>query len=182
MFIDINKISPDGLRFEQSLALVSLEGVGGERIDVDRALIGGEARKGKRGVELHAHFDADLRIGCSRCLEPTPATVSTDIDLTLVPEAAEFGPAGGEVEVTAEDASVFSCPEGKADLSAIAVEQIYLNLPLKPLCSEGCRGLCPVCGANRNRAECGCRTEEIDPRLAPLLKFRTRSGDHGREE
>ena len=61
---------------------------------------------------------------------------------------------------------------GRAELDVIASEQIYLNLPLKPLCREDCQGLCPTCGANRNRLKCGCRSEELDPRLAPLLELK----------
>jgi hypothetical protein len=64
---------------------------------------------------------------------------------------------------------------GGADLSEIAAEQIYLGLPLKPVCKNDCRGLCPVCGVNRNLEECACVGEEIDPRLAPLLAFKRRN-------
>jgi uncharacterized protein len=102
--------------------------------------------------------------------------VATDVSLVLVPEDVGAEPAG-EAEVTDDDAALFACPEGKADLTALATEQIYLALPLKPLCSEACLGLCPQCGQNRNRAACDCQREAIDPRLAPLLQFKkTRSG------
>jgi len=48
-------------------------------------------------------------------------------------------------------------------------EQFQLALPMKPLCAESCRGLCPECGANLNRANCGCDPKwVVDPRLAPL--------------
>jgi uncharacterized protein len=47
-------------------------------------------------------------------------------------------------------------------------EQFMLALPMKPLHSEDCRGLCPECGANLNRTECGHKPAWEDPRLAPL--------------
>jgi uncharacterized protein len=56
----------------------------------------------------------------------------------------------------------------------MVTEQLYLGLPLKPICSPDCRGLCPSCGANRNTDPCDCADEPIDPRLAPLLRFRQR--------
>ena len=59
--------------------------------------------------------------------------------------------------------------------SALAVEQIYLELPLKPICREDCRGLCTKCGCNRNRVECGCVDESIDPRLLALKSILNRS-------
>jgi uncharacterized protein len=47
-------------------------------------------------------------------------------------------------------------------------EQFYLALPMKPLCAEGCKGLCPHCGTNLNEATCTCTNEWSDPRLEPL--------------
>ena len=54
------------------------------------------------------------------------------------------------------------------DLGEVMREQFFLALPMKPLCRPECKGLCPICGANRNRQECGCREEWVDPRLAGL--------------
>lgn len=50
-------------------------------------------------------------------------------------------------------------------------ENVLLNLPLKPLCSSGCKGLCPQCGANLNKHLCDCQTVDLDPRLAVLKKL-----------
>ena len=58
------------------------------------------------------------------------------------------------------------------ELEEIAVEQLYLNLPLKPICTPSCKGLCAECGTNRNLGGCTCVTEDVDPRLAPLLPFK----------
>jgi uncharacterized protein len=71
-----------------------------------------------------------------------------------------------------EEVLRFDCPEGKANLVELVAEQIYLALPLKPVCRADCKGLCPHCGANRNEASCGCQADWIDPRLAPLQRLR----------
>ena len=173
MFIDINEIAPDGLRFDEALSIPPGEGAKAEGLTVLEARLSGAARPGGRGVELNARLDARVRLECSRCLEPFETGISTDFSLTLVPDAAEFGV--GEARVRDEDISLFYATEGKVSLVEVAAEQIYLGLPLKPVCAEGCQGLCPTCGANKNRIECGCRNEEIDPRLAPLLKFKKRT-------
>ena len=60
------------------------------------------------------------------------------------------------------------------DLEQLAAEQVYLELPLKPLCGADCAGLCPTCGINRNRLECACRVEHLDPRLQALQEIRDR--------
>jgi uncharacterized protein len=92
-----------------------------------------------------------------------------------VSEASEFGV--GEMRLAAEDATLFYADRGRVDLREIAREQIHLNLPLKPVCHAGCAGLCPTCGANRNRIECSCRPAEGDPRLAPLLALKKKMDD-----
>jgi uncharacterized protein len=61
--------------------------------------------------------------------------------------------------------------EGTIDLNVLVNDAVILNLPIKHLCSPECRGLCPYCGANLNRGDCGCRVEEIDPRLEVLRKL-----------
>jgi uncharacterized protein len=47
-------------------------------------------------------------------------------------------------------------------------EQFQLTLPMKPLCAQACRGLCPQCGTNLNRSQCACKPVWVDPRLAAL--------------
>ena len=175
MFIDIYEIEPGGIPVAADLGL-------GDRVDEDDILleigttrIRGRAVPGPRGVDLRAHLESTARLRCSRCLEPFDWSVSVDFALILVPEATEF--AAGEAQVTELDASLFYCPGGKADLAGIAMEQINLGLPLKPVCDPECRGLCATCGGNRNEIECGCREESIDPRLAPLMELKKKSRD-----
>jgi uncharacterized protein len=50
-------------------------------------------------------------------------------------------------------------------------EQLHLVIPMKRLCRDDCRGLCPRCGTNRNEKTCGCSLEDQDPRLASLGKL-----------
>lgn len=175
MFIDIYKIDEEGLRFDAAVELPDSGDDGDDLVRVERAALRGTAARGERGIDLDARLEATLALGCSRCLEPFESSISVDFYLTLVPDGVEFGV--GEAELSPAEAALFYAPEGKADLREIAGEQIQLNLPLKPICGPDCRGLCPTCGANRNRIECACRNEEIDPRLAPLLEFKKKKGD-----
>jgi uncharacterized protein len=54
------------------------------------------------------------------------------------------------------------------DLSDIVREQVYLSLPMRSICKESCRGLCPVCGANLNESSCLCRKPEGHPAFSKL--------------
>jgi uncharacterized protein len=172
MFIDINEIDCEGIRFDEQLDLSSVTGAGPDTLRVVSARIVGKAAPGELGVLLDARLDALVELACSRCTEPFEIRLTPAFRLTLVPEVVEF--AAGETKIEEEDASLFAAKEGKVDLTQIAAEQIYLDLPLKPVCEEDCRGLCPQCGANRNTTDCGCADEGMDPRLTPLLQFRKR--------
>ena len=59
-------------------------------------------------------------------------------------------------------------PDSMLDMDALAVSDIVLDLPSKQLCSEDCKGLCPVCGKDLNHETCQCQQQKIDPRLKVL--------------
>lgn len=62
-------------------------------------------------------------------------------------------------------------PDHTIDVDELVVTDILLELPLKHLCSDSCKGLCPKCGANLNDTDCGCNTRSIDPRLEVLKQL-----------
>lgn len=170
MFIDINTIGPEGLAFDARLRLDRLEGPSGESLDNVDARLSGEVRPEGRGAELTGRLEATVALRCSRCLESFPWSLRTEFELSVVVEHA--GAPSGEAA-----ASVLAAPEGRIALEEVATEQLYLGLPLKPVCRETCRGLCPNCGADLNNDPCACTADAIDPRLAPLLQFRKRSSE-----
>jgi len=167
MFIDINTLGPEGLAFDRSLRLRQLEGPSRERVDEVEAHLSGSVVPDGAGADLTARVEATVPLQCSRCLETFPWKVKTDVALAVVKGAPEEAGAGAP-----DQASILVAPEGKIGLEELATEQLYLNLPLKPICSPDCRGLCPTCGVNRNLGSCDCAEETTDPRLAPLLRFR----------
>ena len=65
-----------------------------------------------------------------------------------------------------EDLETSYYRDDQIDLNELLREQFYLALPMKPLCQDGCRGLCPQCGTNLNQGACDCAPEWKDPRLA----------------
>jgi uncharacterized protein len=64
------------------------------------------------------------------------------------------------------------------DLGQLIEEQFYLVLPMKPLCSVDCKGLCSNCGTNLNVASCDCQVRWEDPRLAALKALIDRNKDN----
>jgi uncharacterized protein len=107
-----------------------------------------------------------LGLDCGRCLEPYEMPLEVTFDLRYVPHAENTGE--GEREIKEDDLTTAFYREGTLDVTELLREQFQLALPMKPLCAEECRGLCPDCGANLNRTDCGCTPKWEDPRLAPL--------------
>ena len=62
----------------------------------------------------------------------------------------------GESQIQGADCDLYPCEDGKVDLAAIVREQIYLHIPLKPVCHDLCQGLCLTCGEDLNRGPCRC--------------------------
>jgi uncharacterized protein len=108
----------------------------------------------------------ELELVCSRCLEPFTTPVATDFDLTYVPRTENVGE--GELEVEEDDLSTAFYADDQIDLGQLIGEQFQLALPMKPLCRDDCRGLCPQCGTNLNTGACDCNTQWSDPRLDAL--------------
>ena len=107
-----------------------------------------------------------LELECSRCVEPFALPIDASFELRYVPQEQDAG--AGEREIQEDDLITAFYSEGSLDVIELVREQFQLALPMKPLCTEGCRGLCLECGANRNRTECGHEPRWEDPRLAAL--------------
>ena len=128
-----------------------------------------DIHKDKDRFRLAGSARTELELSCSRCLEPFRMTVDAAFDLRYVP-ATELLPEADR-EVAEEDLETAYYRDDHVDLNELLREQFYLALPMKPLCREDCRGLCPECGVNRNAEACACEPVWHDPRLAPLKRL-----------
>jgi uncharacterized protein len=122
-------------------------------------------------VDGSASFTADL--SCSRCVEPYPFANSSTFHVRFRPRPQAPGEENAEVEITnEEELDVEYYSERTIPLKDLALEQVQLSIPMKPLCDEKCLGLCPTCGANRNREACKCEGAVTDPRWGALAGIR----------
>ncbi|MBW1991706.1 MAG: DUF177 domain-containing protein [Deltaproteobacteria bacterium] len=123
-----------------------------------------------REIFLHGHLEGTLALSCSRCLAAYDARVETDFDLLLEPGPEPVVP---EEELTAEELDLDFYQGDVVDLEKYLREQILLMMPLKPLCAESCRGICPRCGADLNHEPCRCPEERpLSPLAAALEKLK----------
>ncbi len=97
---------------------------------------------------------------CDRCLSDVPVSLELSFDRTVIsPEAVTED----------EDADAQSFMEGYyLNVETFVYDEIIVNWPVKILCREDCKGVCPICGQNRNERECGCDTFVPDPRMAAI--------------
>ncbi|MES1255524.1 MAG: DUF177 domain-containing protein [Acidobacteriota bacterium] len=117
-----------------------------------------------------------LELVCGRCLEPFTWPVAARFELRYQPQPpAAAGEVTPDLEVAEDDLATAFYEHDQIDLGQLVREQFYLSLPMKPLCQDGCRGLCPECGVNLNRTSCACTHRWDDPRLAVLKTLKSES-------
>jgi len=104
---------------------------------------------------LRGQLRGALESPCSRCLDP--AVIPVDVPLTVTFAEHEEGTDEGEGD---SDDDVVFFEGGEIDLGAELRDEILLAMPLNPLCRDTCKGLCPVCGGNRNSAPCDCEEKQ----------------------
>ena len=113
-------------------------------------------------IKLEAVVSLHYRTSCARCAEPLERTLEVPVekDIALRSQLQDDD---------TDDYIVIDTP--MIDLEPIAIEELYLGMPMRDLCSDDCRGLCPKCGKNLNEGTCSCPEREPDPRLAILSKW-----------
>lgn len=136
--------------------------------DGEPSTVSGSLRVEKSGGEIivSGNLIAKMELQCGRCLRKYPKDLAIPVDVCyhpiedLVPEEYH--------EVTADELDLDFYSGEELDISVLLVEQIALNAPMKPLCDDLCKGLCPKCGADLNVNPCSCVREWVDPRFLPL--------------
>jgi uncharacterized protein len=119
-------------------------------------------------VFVKGSFSASIDICCSRCLENTKLSIGSDFAYTLIPAKTEISE---DQELKAEELEISYYQGDFIDLAPIICEQIILQIPIKALCKEDCRGLCQYCGTNLNVLSCKCKPDVVDSRMAVLKNF-----------
>lgn len=131
------------------------------------------AERHNLGIRVKGDFAALGDVSCARCLEPFEIALSPAFELYYQQNDAHH-PITGEIELGEKDTEISFFSGDAIDVNDIVREQVLLSLPMKPVCRDECRGLCPNCGGNRNMQSCNCDAVLRDPRLQPLLKIKNR--------
>ena len=170
MNLDLRQIKGPRDRIRRNFQGAELSPGGVDQYTVaDTAILDLEVRKDGTKYRVVGRLDAMLELECCRCLEPFRRGVGVAVDLMYLP--ASENTRDGEVQIEESDLRTAFYVDSQIDLGQLMHEQFQLALPMKPLCGDDCRGLCAVCGGNRNKTACQCVEAWADPRLAVLKRL-----------
>lgn len=121
----------------------------------------GAITNNSKSLELCLTVTGKASVHCARCGKPLSVDISFPVKETLMREGEE----------TPEDDDIILYSGKEIELEDVIVSSFLMNVPVKYLCREDCRGLCSVCGADLNEQTCDCNKEDIDPRLEKLAEI-----------
>ena len=120
-------------------------------------------------IRAKGHLSVCMEADCDRCLEPARLPIDSDFELYYRPVEEGYG----EEKALDEGEAEMGFYEGDGlELTGVLREYVLLSLPMQRICSVSCKGICPVCGQNRNQNECACQAAAVDDRWAELKKLR----------
>jgi len=105
-------------------------------------------------VTIEGPVTARMSLSCSRCLQGFDLDLSLRMAIKLTEKSKS--PDAEEMELHNEDLDVYYYEGDEIDLDPYVYEEVMLNMPMRPLCREECKGICPTCGKNRNTEPCDC--------------------------
>jgi DUF177 domain-containing protein len=134
-------------------------------LEISPVKLAGEVSRIEKAFAFDATMDYSGRLECSRCLASYPFENSEDFSLVL----RKRPPLGSEeIALRGEELDEYFYDDPVVSVEPIAEERIQMAVPMKPLCREDCRGICPRCGQDLNVTACGCVVENDDPRWEAL--------------
>jgi len=170
VLIEIQELERRKIRFDETFPAGALHFPETDWRQVDGVRANGMAElldpSRSRTVRVCGHILASVEGSCARCLEEAVKTFDDDFELFYHPmeEIAK----NESVAISGKDTEAGFYEMPGINLAEVLTEQILLWLPMRSLCREDCKGICPVCGANRNSTACGCEMPKGDTRWDAL--------------
>lgn len=122
-------------------------------------------------IRVKGSVAVGMRFACSRCLVPFESEISSVFTMFYT-RGNRIDSDEDEVELAEEDLVSVSYDGDEIDFAPEIAEQVIMELPFKPLCSERCQGLCPTCGADLNEGDCGCERASLNFKFGALKNFK----------
>ena len=129
--------------------------------------VSGEIRREGERAKVEGKVSAHLQLECDRCLNLIEFPVASRFKLEYVTRE-DYQAQQAMKELTEEDLDLSVFDGEVIDIDELVREELLLAVPTHLLCRENCKGVCPICGGDRNSIDCRCEIQEGDPRWAGL--------------
>jgi uncharacterized protein len=178
MQVHVDEIGTQGLELEcvytpDDLPVLAQLKKDGIIVDLSAVKCHAQMHKMAQIVSVDGSAETVIRMQCSRCLEEHQLDIRVEFHQDYVEQLPQVvDEDGGELELSAEQMGLELFDGEIIDLQDEIQQQIVLALPPRPLCSEKCKGLCSVCGANLNIETCRCTDNNISMHFAALRDFK----------
>src|SRR5215471_7539052 len=179
MFISVQDLQLQEIPFQEEFSVGALE-LGPELRQATAARVSGRAALVEEtegavripDIRVVGKVVTRLEIRCARCLEPVLRDVDSSFDLLYRPQGSEKRPE--EAAISQAETEIGFYQGNGLLLEDVIKEQLLLAVPLRTVCDEACKGLCPQCGRNRNLEPCSCSNQAQDPRWAALEEIKNK--------
>lgn len=171
MKLKVSDINRDGTELDLTEEVTISEEGNEQSVPVSAQL---RAFRDGASVIVTGKVHSEIELHCSRCLENYTTGIDSDVNITYLPET-ESKDIPETHKLSEAELNTGYYTDDIIDISDLLSELVSINVPIKPLCSEECKGLCSHCGTNLNKGRCDCTDEVIDERwskLKSLLKER----------
>jgi uncharacterized protein len=168
MFLSVKQMEQRKVRFDEAFAPGGID-FSGEQLEQGSPLrVTGSAELLPHSDEIRVQgqYSVEMAATCDRCLGAARFPIEAVFDLFYRP--ASVIARDEEVEIGDGETEIGFYQGGGIELEDILRERVLLALPMQRTCSEGCKGICPVCGRNRNETGCQCRQEGTADRWGAL--------------
>jgi uncharacterized protein len=172
MFLSVKEMELRKIRFDETLQPGQIEFASEnlEQASPLHAVGSAELLKNSGGeLRIQGRYTVELQAPCDRCLVDARFPLDAGFDLFYQPVTVIARVE--EVEIDEGEAQIGFYENDGLELEDLLREQVLLALPMQRVCSEACKGICPVCGKNRNQSACQCRTSSSDDRWGALRKL-----------
>jgi len=180
MKLDLSHVPESGLEVNAELDAREVDMAGADAELAGNLQLHGHVLKAGEEMILEGTLCGAFRLTCSRCLKGFVQPFDFEVWATYI-QAPQSQPKARGANTFHEDNRIAFLGD-EIDLISGIREDLMLNVPLKPLCNEDCRGLCAQCGTDLNEGDCTCIREAADPRLVALRDIRMQMEQHVRKQ
>lgn len=169
MFLSIKEMEVKKVRFDETFQTGEIDFSGAEVRQSGPLHATGDAEllaNTDGEVRIKGHLSVEMECECDRCLCRARFPLDSRFDLFYRPSAALNR--DQEVAIDEGEAQMGFYEGMGVELEEVLREQVILLMPMQRICTDDCKGICPVCGRNRNESSCDCRVETVDDRWSAL--------------